>query len=56
MKYFVEVKEIDTTYVEVEADSVEEAEKIAIGLVISGDESISRDGMSVECVVREREA
>ena len=56
MKYFVEVKEIDTTYVEVEADSVEEAEKIAIGLVISGDESIIRDGVSVESVVRESEA
>ena len=56
MKYFVEVKKIDTSYVEVEANSVEEAETIAIGLVISGDESIIRDGMSVESVVREREA
>lgn len=49
MKYFVEVKEIGTAYVEVEALSKEKAEEIAIGKYLNADTGVMYDGIIYEC-------
>ena len=48
MKYFVEVREIHTGLVMVEADSVKEAECKAVGEFMSGDDYLPGD-MTIEC-------
>ena len=49
MKYYVEVKEIGTAYVEVEAVSKEKAEEIAIGKYLTEEADVMYDGTTYEC-------
>ena len=50
MKYFVEVREVHTGFVMVEADSVKEAERKAVGEFMAGDDYLPGD-MVIECTV-----
>lgn len=50
MKYMVEVREINTGLVMVEADSVKEVKYKAIGEFMSGDDYLPGD-MVIECTV-----
>lgn len=50
MRYLVDVKEIYSSSVVVEADSIEEAEKIAVALCIEDDDDVIHKGFSFECV------
>ncbi|MDD5911712.1 MAG: hypothetical protein PUC61_06235 [Bacteroidales bacterium] len=50
MKYFVEVREIHTGFVMVEADSVKEAERKAVGEFMAEDDYLPGD-MVIECTV-----
>ena len=50
MKYFVEVREIHTGFVMVEANSVKEAERKAVGEFMAGADYLPGD-MVIECTV-----
>ena len=50
MKYFVEVREIHTGFVMVEADSVKEAERKAVGEFMAEVDYLPGD-MVIECTV-----
>ena len=49
MKFLVDVKEIYASSIVVEADSAEEAEKIAMTLCITDDPEMIHEGLRFEC-------
>lgn len=49
MKFLVDVKEIYASSVVVEADSAEEAEKIAMTMSITDDPEMVHEGLQFEC-------